>query len=144
MAAPFGQPGTSEVPSSLWGGTFRGAGVSCLVMRAVSRLVAVVLVLGQLQWLPATVLCERRHQAAPSHCDQRAPVAPVAPAVAAADAAGGPVCALMQGCAALAGTARLAEPAPFGVPASVAGIAYSAALTPLSRTSAPTPPPPEV
>jgi hypothetical protein len=115
-------------------------------MRLVTRLAAAALVLVQLQWLPATVLCERRHETAPAHCDQSAPAAPApaGPAVAAPDVALTAGCPLMPGCAALTSAARLAEPVRITLPRAGGALAAATVEPPHSRALAPTPPPPEV
>ena len=111
-------------------------------MRAVVRLVAVVLMLGELQGLPAVQRHAQAQRAPAAHCHEAAPApAPGGPRMAAA--ADATHCPLMPCCAAPVTAARLDEAAPLDLPSRFTGIATAGPLAPPSRSTAPTPPPPE-
>jgi hypothetical protein len=104
------------------------------------RLVAMVALAGQLQWLPASVLCEREHRSPASHCDQNT-TSPPAAVVGAEQSAEAP-CALLGPCAVTAPVALAAaslRPFSDGV---THGDALGADLSPYSLDRAPLPPPP--
>jgi hypothetical protein len=104
------------------------------------RLVALVALAGQLQWLPASVACEREHGSPVSHCDQNAS----SPLVAVVDAEtiNGAPCALVSPCTVAAQAALAAASPRLFSEAVTRGEARSAHLSLSSRDLAPTPPPP--
>ncbi len=107
---------------------------------AVPRLVAIVALLGQLQWLPGALWCEREHRQPASHCDELpASGAVLAPWAAPTDAP----CASSGPCLARGTAVAFEAPGALAMPAESRDVARLVTQPPDSFDPAPTPPPPQ-